>query len=87
MVSTKCVLQKGCSTACMVRKLPGRKWNLNRTLKKMDRILIFGEGGREGEDVVGREGHSRRKVQSAFQGAASGLVRLVNTVYGRIGPR
>jgi len=32
------------------------------------------EGKREGEDVVGREGHSGRKVQSAFRGAASGLV-------------
>lgn len=29
-------------------------------------------------DVVGTEGHSRRKVQSAFQDAASGLVWLVN---------
>lgn len=23
----------------------GKKWNLNQTLKKMDRILIDGEGG------------------------------------------
>lgn len=58
----------------MVRKLPERKWHLNQTLKKMDRILMDGEGKREGEDIVGREGHSGRKVQSAFRGAASGLV-------------
>lgn len=39
-----------------------------------------GEGKREGEDVVGREGHSGRKVQSAFRGAAS---RLVNNCVQR----
>lgn len=82
MVSTKWVLQKGWCTVGMVRKLPGMKWNLDQTLKKMDRILIDGERGR-GENVVGREEHSRRRVQSTFQHIASGLVWVVNSYVGR----
>lgn len=59
----QCVLQEGWCTVSVIRKLSGRKWDLNQTLKKMDRILTDGE--KEGEDVVG-EGHSRKKVQSTF---------------------
>lgn len=43
------------------------------------------EGG--GGDVVGREEHSRRRVQSTFQHIASGLVWVVNSYVGRNGTK
>lgn len=66
MVSTKWVLQKGWCTVGMVRKLPGMKWNLDQTLKKMDRILIDRWRKREGGECCRQGGAQQEESTKHF---------------------